>query len=110
AQQSGIDVEAALTPVRLLDDDGDELRDDVLMINHGKQILFCCPAYIGAKAERFKDRSASCVGACRKERDRTPGAFVPAPIRDGERKRAARKPEPPFPSSQVCFVTCRVLA
>ena len=35
AQQPRIDVEAALAPVGLLDDDGNELRNDVLMINHG---------------------------------------------------------------------------
>jgi hypothetical protein len=54
AKQPGINVEAAFAPVRLLDDDWDELRDDVLMINHGKRILFCCATYIGAKSQRFK--------------------------------------------------------
>ena len=35
AQQPRIDVEAALAPVGLLDDDGNELRNDVLMVDHG---------------------------------------------------------------------------
>ena len=35
AQQPRIDVEAALSPVRLFDDDGDELRNDVLVIITG---------------------------------------------------------------------------
>ena len=35
AQQPRINVEAALAPVRLLDDDGDEAGNDVLMV-HGK--------------------------------------------------------------------------
>jgi len=39
AQQPRINVEAALAPVGLLDDDGNELRNDVLVINHGKRIL-----------------------------------------------------------------------
>jgi hypothetical protein len=54
AQQPRIDVEAALSPVRLLDDDGDELRNDVLMIDHWKWVLLLMPAYIGAKSRRFK--------------------------------------------------------
>ena len=33
---------------------GTELRDDVLMINHRKRILFCCETYIGAMQPRFK--------------------------------------------------------
>ena len=40
AQQPRINVEAALAPVGLFDDDGNELRNDVLVVNHGKQILF----------------------------------------------------------------------
>ncbi len=55
AQQPRINVEAALAPVGLFDDDGNELRDDVLVINHGVAILFCGAAYIGAKPRRFKD-------------------------------------------------------
>jgi len=68
AQQPRINVEAALTPVRLFDDDWDELRNDVLVINDGKRILLSgfslhrrpievilrWGAYIGAKSERFK--------------------------------------------------------
>src|SRR4051812_2504650 len=41
AQQPRINVEAALAPVGLLDDDGDELRDDILMVNHVSAILGC---------------------------------------------------------------------
>jgi len=54
AQQAGIDVEAALAPVGLLDDDGDELRNDVLMVDQGKRILCCGAPYIGANSARFK--------------------------------------------------------
>jgi hypothetical protein len=35
AQQPRIDVEAALAPVRLFDDDGNELRSDILVIHDG---------------------------------------------------------------------------
>src|ERR1051325_5247456 len=45
---------SSLAAVGLLDDDGDELRNDVLMVDHGKRILFCCAIYIGAKPARFK--------------------------------------------------------
>ena len=41
AQQPRIDVEAALAPVGLLDDDWNELRNDVLMVNHWRRILYC---------------------------------------------------------------------
>ncbi len=41
AQQPRLDVEAALAPVGLLNDDGNELRDDVLMVGHGERILYC---------------------------------------------------------------------
>jgi hypothetical protein len=41
AKQPGINVETALAPVGLLDNDGNELRNDVLMINHGWRILYC---------------------------------------------------------------------
>jgi hypothetical protein len=41
AQQPRIDVEAALAPVGLLDDDGDELCNDVLMVDLWKWVLFC---------------------------------------------------------------------
>ena len=55
AQQPRIDVEAALAPVGLLDDDGDELRDDVLMVDHGNaDPLVVVRAYIGRIGERFK--------------------------------------------------------
>ena len=40
AQQPGVNIEAALAPVGLLDDDGNELRNDVLMIKHEMRILF----------------------------------------------------------------------
>ena len=54
-QQPRLDVEAALAPVGLLNDDGNELRNDVLMVNHGKRILVLLMAtYIGANAARFK--------------------------------------------------------
>ena len=39
AQQPRIDVEAALAAVRLLDDDGHEPVDDVLMIHGGERFL-----------------------------------------------------------------------
>ena len=46
-QQPRINVEAALAPVRLLDDDGNEAGDDVLMV-HGKcGSLRCVAPYIG---------------------------------------------------------------
>ena len=54
AQQPRIDVEAALAPVGLLDDDGNELRNNILMVDHGKRILFGGAAYIGVKPARFK--------------------------------------------------------
>jgi hypothetical protein len=38
----------------LFDDDGNELRNEVLMIKHGKRILYCCDAYIGVKSGTFK--------------------------------------------------------
>ncbi len=59
AQQPRINVEAALAPVRLLDDDGDEAGNDVLMI-HGKcGSLRCVAPYIGRIAPRFKPGNAT---------------------------------------------------
>src|SRR4030095_6144012 len=56
AQQPGINVEAALAPVRLFDNDGNEAGDDVLMV-HGKcGSLNCVGPYIGPKSPRFKPR------------------------------------------------------
>ncbi len=40
AKQPRINVEAALAPVGLLDDDGNKLRNDVLMVDHEKRILY----------------------------------------------------------------------
>src|SRR5256885_15103912 len=54
AQQPRKNVEAALAPVGLLDDDGDELRNDVLVVNHGRLILNVGPAYIGRNDSMFK--------------------------------------------------------
>src|SRR5215212_6644708 len=42
AQQPRKDVEAALAPVGLLDDDWDELRSDILVVDHGGEILAVC--------------------------------------------------------------------
>ena len=39
AQQPRENVEAALAPVGLLDNDGDELRSDILVVNHGMRVL-----------------------------------------------------------------------
>ena len=39
AQQPRINVEAALAPVGLLDDDGNELRGDVLMVHGEMRVL-----------------------------------------------------------------------
>ena len=52
AQQPRIDVEAALAPVGLLDDDGNELRNDVLMVDHG----MADPLYAGASLHRRETR------------------------------------------------------
>ena len=52
AQQPRINVEAALAPVGLLDDDWNELRNDVLMINHGKRVLLLMSSL--HRAERRK--------------------------------------------------------
>ena len=54
AQQPRKDVEAALAPVGLLDDDGDELRNDVLMIGHVKLIPDDVALLHRREGERFK--------------------------------------------------------
>src|SRR5690348_772428 len=38
AQQPRINVEAALAPVGLFDDDGDELGGDILVVDHGRWV------------------------------------------------------------------------
>ena len=54
SRSNRVDVEAALAPVRLFDDDGNELRDDVLMIKHGERILCAGSAYVSARKAGFK--------------------------------------------------------
>src|SRR6266550_6947315 len=52
AQQPRIDVEAAFAPVGLFDDDGDELRNDVLMVGHVNAI----PWFAGGSLHRAERR------------------------------------------------------
>ena len=67
AQQPRENVEAALAPVGLLDDDGDELRNDVLVIGHGKWVLCCCGRLHRAEAAQGSSgrRQSDAPGAAR---------------------------------------------
>ena len=74
AQQPRIDVEAALAPVGLLDDDRNEAGDDVLMVDHVNGILLCCGRPTSGGSAECSSR-ARVSDRARAARDRRAGAF-----------------------------------
>src|SRR3546814_14584831 len=79
AQQGGNDVEAALAPVRLLDDDGDEGVDDVGVVHVGENPVYrVAPATSGESDKGSSPKRSSARRGPRGNRRAAKSARRPA--------------------------------